>query len=96
MTTAKAHAISQQNTQQRLLINNRPASNFAALVIQQQEFWQYLSDKFAMQISDSSAADYVLKAFVAIESKSELDKNRFAYERFMLMFHDYREAIALA
>ncbi len=96
MNTVPKQEHSQQNAQQRFTINNRPASNFAALVIQQPLFWGYLHAKTGWVVNDSGSADTLMKKLIGVSSKKEIDRDEFALYRFNLMFNDYRATVNAA
>lgn len=71
------------NNAQKLMINNRPASNYASLLTKTPNFQKYL---YAL---DEAQCDRALKKELMIASKSELDSDKQAFDRFVDIIKKY-------
>lgn len=71
------------NNAQKLMINNRPASNYASLLTKTPNFQKYL---YAL---DEAQCDRALKKELMIVSKSELDRDQEAYDGFIKLIQEY-------
>lgn len=72
------------NNKISFLINDKPASMFASLLIKNENFQRYMGAEC------EPSCDYRLKNFLSINSKAEIANTLTVYEKFQRLMRDYR------